>query len=268
MKSDQFSLTLVLAAWAMMGPTTLALANSVCGKIKSRELSIPSYQFRLADDNGQPIAAGPSGVTVRASVSFSVGERWVGDHWETSDRFIPIPVFYDPVSDTYRSAPVERIELRTTRLWKFGFLSSLCTERLDLILFMFNGSAVGPPLPEYDLATFRYDVSTRDPSLRELRLPDPTFVHQVTLKRREVLEGVIRDTVRGERKGNERRNVIIETAQGEHRAIDLSEIRDGRQLQLIEDSHAEMQPLRFYGSVYRSATPPKFVASVVTSVTK
>jgi hypothetical protein len=154
--------------------------NSICGKVESGQLSLPSYRFAVEDENGIHAA------NLRAGGALEIVEgvwrgRWFSGQWEDLHHDIAIRVVYDPEQAQYVSQelPHVRIERRKKGLAPF---KTNCWDRVTRLTFTFDRPGPGDAQAVHGRGSFVFNVPNT--TVNEIGLPDPALVIKIVVRAR------------------------------------------------------------------------------------
>ncbi len=109
---------------------------SVCGKIENEKLTIPSYKFKILDNNGKSVEKLQAVGTLGLSRSTWLGGVFDKDaYWETKSFSIDIPIVFDSNEGVYTSQEVSKIKIEKRKIG--GVFGRSCLDRVEKMTFDF-----------------------------------------------------------------------------------------------------------------------------------
>lgn len=155
------------AVLLLLTVSALAQKDLFCGKVRSGELSVPSYKFVVVDKEGNQI----EDLRIRAEVMITE-KKWghnYGDwNWEDVDHNIPIPVSFDPKEGVYVSQAIPNVKVA----FRKGRGQANCLDMVKGFYFQFTKGEMTPTTGYQGMTGSTYDVL----------VPDSTKPIKITLK--------------------------------------------------------------------------------------
>src|SRR5438128_1122095 len=156
---------------------TRAQENSICGHIKSGQLTIPSYKFTVVDINGNPV----KGLKAEGTLTITEGV-WNGTgimlidvfrdpYWETHYHNISIPTSYDTTEEVYVSKALSSVTIARRNKGSV-FHPNKCWDKAEKIDFTFRDEASSTAF-----FVFFFD----NKKLAEINLPDSSLIRRLEL---------------------------------------------------------------------------------------
>ena len=150
-----------------------AQASSICGKIRSGTLTIPSYKFVVVDKNGR--AFEHLNAVGFIEMDGNIWGHSYGDwNWETERRFLPVPITFDRKEAIYVLKTMTKVTIKNA-----GQVREPCPDRLRRF---YVGFTLGNEFTETAGYAGGYGVNLWDKTLEEITLPDPRDSIKITLK--------------------------------------------------------------------------------------
>jgi hypothetical protein len=169
------SALLVIAAPLVARPDE----NSICGNIESGQLTIPSYRFDVADQNGDHLPD----LTGRGALVIVEGV-WRGGafsgQWEDNYHAIPIGIAYDSQHQQYVSGELPKVKIERRKKGLAPF-KTRCWDRVSRLTFEF-GRLLQPEPKGLRGGQFVFNFPNK--TLNEIGLPDPGVPIKIVVKKR------------------------------------------------------------------------------------